>query len=95
MRDAHFDQLIPTYQLTAGEIEDYIREKLKTVVHNAGLWQIYCRAALEKSDKEIFIFALARCYAITFWLAGSFLFFIDKNGVYCYKQGIYKGVRVQ
>lgn len=29
MRDAHFDQLMPMYQLTAVEIEDYIREKLK------------------------------------------------------------------
>ena len=29
MRDAHFEQLMPTYQLTAIEIEDYIREKLK------------------------------------------------------------------
>ena len=29
MRDAHFEQLMPTYQLTATEIEAYIREKLK------------------------------------------------------------------
>ena len=29
MRDTHFEQLMPTYQLTAIEIEDYIREKLK------------------------------------------------------------------